>query len=157
MLKKKVFAAACTCRPWATFSTSSSSVLVESRGAVHLVGLNRPNRRNAVNRSAAEQLYQAFTHFDSDPSLKVAVLHGIGGTFCAGYDLKDLAMAGEDFTLENFGGGASPMVSSPCMHAQWAYVFPSFPGSHSHGVDQASGGGSEWIRCSWRLGTGTHV
>lgn len=83
---------------------------VESRGPVHIIGLNRPSHRNAVNRNTAEHLYQAFTHFDSDPGLHVAVLHGLGGTFCAGYDLKELAKAGDDFTPETFGSGASPMV-----------------------------------------------
>jgi enoyl-CoA hydratase/carnithine racemase len=81
---------------------------------VQLVGLNRPGCRNAVNRETAEHLYQAFTQFDSDPSLHVAVLHGMGGSFCAGYDLKELVKAGEgeDTILPGSGGGASPMVGT---------------------------------------------
>ncbi len=58
---------------------------------VKMVALNRPQHRNAVNHQTAKELYCAFRLFDSDDSLDVAVLYGKGGTFCAGYDLKELA------------------------------------------------------------------
>ena len=108
---------ALACRRWFSLTAASrrppDPVLVERRGAVQVISLNRPGSRNAVNKSTAEMLYQAFRQFDSDPSLSVAVLHGVGGCFCAGYDLKELA--GEDFSMirpEDIGGGASPMVST---------------------------------------------
>ena len=75
-----------------------------------MIGLNRPASRNAVNQATASQLYQAFKAFDSDQSANVAVLHGLGGNFCAGYDLKELATSGESFQLKNVGEGPSPMV-----------------------------------------------
>lgn len=118
-------------------ASSLEPVRVESRGPVHVIGLNRPSHRNAVNKATAELLYQAFTQFESDPSLHVAVLHGVGETFCAGYDLKELAKAGDEFTLpgpEDIGGVASPMVGTsfhalPSLHPSLAHAarLPSTP------------------------------
>lgn len=58
-----------------------------------MIGLNRPQQRNAVDRQTARELHRAFRLFDDDDSLDVAVLYGKGETFCAGYDLKELASA----------------------------------------------------------------
>jgi enoyl-CoA hydratase len=54
------------------------------------VVLSRPERRNAVDGPTAAALASAFRAFDADPSAAVAVLHGAGGTFCAGADLQAL-------------------------------------------------------------------
>lgn len=68
-------------------------VRVERKGAVTTVLLARPERRNAVDGATAEALAEAFRAFDADPEARVAVLHGEGGTFCAGADLKEVAGA----------------------------------------------------------------
>ena len=44
----------------------------------------------------AEELKLAFQDFESDPEMSVCVLHGIGGSFSAGYDLEELAALEED-------------------------------------------------------------
>lgn len=64
------------------------SVRVERSGPVYTVLLSRPDRRNAVDGATAEALADAFRAFDQDPEVAVAVLHGEGGVFCAGADLK---------------------------------------------------------------------
>ena len=64
------------------------SVRVERKGPIFTVLLSRPERRNAVDRDTAAALAEAFRRFDAEPDAKVAVLHGEGGTFCAGADLK---------------------------------------------------------------------
>ena len=64
-----------------------STVLVERDGPVATIGINRPERRNAVDRDTAEALADAFREFDTSDAA-VAVLYGVGGTFCAGADLK---------------------------------------------------------------------
>jgi enoyl-CoA hydratase len=71
------------------------SVTTESRGPVLTVLLSRPERRNAVDAATAAALERSFREFDADDRHSVAVLHGEGGTFCAGADLKALA-AGDD-------------------------------------------------------------
>jgi enoyl-CoA hydratase len=67
---------------------SVSGVRVQRAGPVTTVLLSRPERRNAVDGETAAALADAFREFDSDPDAAVAVLHGEGGVFCAGADLK---------------------------------------------------------------------
>jgi enoyl-CoA hydratase len=55
---------------------------------VFTVLLSRPDRRNAVDGATAAALADAFREFDADETAAVAVLHGEGGVFCAGADLK---------------------------------------------------------------------
>lgn len=64
------------------------NVLTEDHGAVRIVTINRPEARNAVDRPAADALLEAFEEFDTDESLRVAILTGSDGAFCAGADLK---------------------------------------------------------------------
>jgi enoyl-CoA hydratase len=71
----------------------------ERHGAIAVITIERPERRNAVDGATAQALYDAFKAFDADPELSVAVLQGRGGHFCAGADLQ--AMAG--------GGAANPV------------------------------------------------
>jgi enoyl-CoA hydratase len=67
---------------------STDAVRVERDGPVSTVLLSRVQRRNAVDGATATALADAFRVFDSDPDAAVAVLHGEGGVFCAGADLK---------------------------------------------------------------------
>jgi enoyl-CoA hydratase len=66
----------------------SEAVRVERDGPVFTVLLSRPDRRNAVDGATASALADAFREFDADDEAAVAVLHGEGGVFCAGADLK---------------------------------------------------------------------
>lgn len=63
-------------------------VTVQRDGPVTTVLLSRPERRNAVDGPTAAALAGAFAQFDADPTAAVAVLHGVGGVFCSGADLK---------------------------------------------------------------------
>jgi enoyl-CoA hydratase len=67
------------------------TVRVERDGPVLTVVLDRPERRNAIDRATADALAEAFLAFEADPEARVAVLWGAGGTFCAGADLKAIA------------------------------------------------------------------
>ncbi|MFG3529614.1 crotonase/enoyl-CoA hydratase family protein [Streptomyces sp. NPDC047917] len=69
-------------------------LLVERRGPVAVLTLNRPAARNAVDSALAARLGRALELLDADPELRVGVLAGAGPAFCAGADLKALA-AGE--------------------------------------------------------------
>ena len=78
------------------------------------IGINRPEKRNSVDTETSEALKIAFQvsdknvfqaarnqftislqEFEQDPDLHCAVLHGLGGNFCAGYDLEVI------FTVKN--------------------------------------------------------
>lgn len=67
------------------------SLTVETDGPVLTVTIDRPERRNAVDRATADLLLGAFQDFATAESLSVAVLTGAGGNFCAGADLKAIA------------------------------------------------------------------
>ncbi|MGH3432372.1 MAG: crotonase/enoyl-CoA hydratase family protein [Thermocrispum sp.] len=101
------------------------TVLVERRGPVTLVGLNRQEVRNAVDRPTAAALAAAFREFDADESAAVAVLHGVGPTFCAGADLKSIA-AGTPPRVDPRGDAplgvsrmrlSKPVIAAVCGHA----------------------------------------
>ncbi|MBK7137225.1 MAG: crotonase/enoyl-CoA hydratase family protein [Rhodocyclales bacterium] len=63
---------------------------MEKKDRVTTVILDRPEKRNAVDRPTATALAEAFRAFEADPDSAVAVLWGAGGHFCAGADLGAL-------------------------------------------------------------------
>ena len=66
----------------------SDEVLVERRGAVQLIVINRQEARNALNLAVATGIRDAVDELDADDELRAGVLTGAGGTFSAGMDLK---------------------------------------------------------------------
>jgi len=72
------------------------TVRTETDGAVLVVTIDRPEKRNAIDPATAEALRAAFAAFAADPALRVAVLTGAGGTFCSGFDLGAVAGAWPD-------------------------------------------------------------
>jgi enoyl-CoA hydratase len=84
------------------------SVRVERDGAVTTVTLDRPERRNAVDGPTAAALAEAFRAFDADDEAAVAVLHGAGGTFCAGADLTAVATDARNRTEPDGDGPMGP-------------------------------------------------
>src|SRR5436305_3313923 len=66
----------------------SDEVLVERRGAVQGITINRPEARNALNGAVAAGIRDAADELDADGALRVGVLTGAGGTFSSGVDLK---------------------------------------------------------------------
>jgi len=65
-------------------------VIVEKEGAILIVTLNRPEKRNAVNSEVLCRLYDAWKRLNDDDDLRVGILTGRGSTFCAGMDLEDI-------------------------------------------------------------------
>ena len=66
----------------------ANEVLVDVTDGIMTVTLNRPEAKNAANRAVAVGVAAAMDQLDSDDSIRVAILTGAGGTFCAGMDLK---------------------------------------------------------------------
>lgn len=79
-------------------------VIVEQRGRILLITINRPKAKNAVNAAVANGLAAAVDQLDGDPGLSVGILTGAGGSFCAGMDLKAFAR-GELPIVEGRGMG----------------------------------------------------
>ncbi|EAT45553.1 AAEL003202-PA [Aedes aegypti] len=74
-----------------TTKPEEPSILVEKEGNITMIGLNKPHIRNAVDSEMGRQLTAAIEAFEQDSTAAVAILHGIGGSFCSGYDLSELA------------------------------------------------------------------
>src|SRR5262249_8692486 len=73
-------------RRWAM--TTEPHALIERRDHVLIVTMNRPHARNALSAEMMALMRQAWDQVDADPGIRVAVLTGAGGAFCAGADLK---------------------------------------------------------------------
>ncbi|MGV9713079.1 crotonase/enoyl-CoA hydratase family protein [Gordonia sp. NPDC003424] len=65
--------------------------LVEKRGHVLIVTMNRPEARNALSAEMMAIMVEAWDRIDDDPDIRVAILTGAGGAFCAGMDLKAMS------------------------------------------------------------------
>jgi enoyl-CoA hydratase/carnithine racemase len=66
-----------------------SSLLVENRGAVRILTMNRPEKRNALNSELTRGLLEALRATDTDEAVGAVVLTGAGPGFCAGADLAE--------------------------------------------------------------------
>ncbi len=69
---------------------SYETILTETRGAVTLITLNRPQALNALNSQVLVDLVDAFGTFDADASQRCAVLTGSEKAFAAGADIKEM-------------------------------------------------------------------
>lgn len=67
---------------------STPNCIIEKRGHVMVVTLNRPEAKNALSSSMLVGMYRAWRRLDDDPEFYCAILTGKGDTFCAGMDLK---------------------------------------------------------------------
>jgi enoyl-CoA hydratase/carnithine racemase len=94
-------------------------VLIERRGAVQIIRINRPEKKNAITRAMYAAMAAALTGGDSDPAVRCHVLFGVPGAFSSGNDLADfmtIAMGGEggtevyDFLLA-LANSQKPLVS----------------------------------------------
>ncbi len=81
-------------------------------GRVFTIVMNRPDKRNAVDGPMAAELLRAFEAFEADVSLRVAVLWGAGGHFCAGADISAIGDPARRNELDPQGGGSGPMGPS---------------------------------------------
>ena len=95
-------------------------VRFETEGEIAIVTITRPEVRNCVDGETARGLDEAFTRFDEDDSLAVAILTGQDGAFCAGADLKAVSQMKDPPQLTGSGGplGCSHrLLSKPAIAA----------------------------------------
>ncbi|XAS68777.1 enoyl-CoA hydratase [Micrococcaceae bacterium Sec5.7] len=71
-----------------------ANILVERRGRVGLVTLNRPEALNALNKATLDELVAAVSGMDTDPGVGAVVITGSGKAFAAGADIKEMASKG---------------------------------------------------------------
>lgn len=71
--------------------TGTDHLLAEIDGAVGVVTLNRPERRNALSDEMLHALAEVLENFETDAAVRCVVVTGAGGAFCAGGDVKGMA------------------------------------------------------------------
>jgi enoyl-CoA hydratase len=97
---------------------SEAHLLTERVGHCLVVTMNRPERRNALSGEMLGLLSEAWDEVDANPDIRVAVLTGAGGAFCAGADLKamtehhpgDSFANGDDLSQGIAGGVIKPLL-----------------------------------------------
>lgn len=67
------------------------TVIIERLGkGIISILINRPSKRNALDLQTFKAFFKALANFESDEESKIAIIGGVGGNFCAGYDLNDI-------------------------------------------------------------------
>ena len=92
-----------------------SVVNIDIQGRIMLVQLNRPSRLNALGWELRTAMFAAFTEFNDNPDLEVAVLTGTGRAFCAGDDMKEVLERGA-------AGSENHPLSNP--YSEWESAKP---------------------------------
>jgi enoyl-CoA hydratase len=102
---------------------SAEPVLTQVQDGVAVITINRPQARNAVNGAVARGIAAAADEFDGRADVRVLVLTGAGGTFCAGMDLKGF-LSGDAPTSgdRGFGGLVERPPAKPLIAAVEGYA-----------------------------------
>jgi enoyl-CoA hydratase len=99
------------------------AVLTQVDNGVAIITINRPEARNAVNGAVARGIAAAVDEFDARDDVRVLVLTGGGGTFCAGMDLKGF-LSGDAPSVpgRGFGGIVERPPAKPLIAAVEGYA-----------------------------------
>ena len=101
------------------------NITIQKEGKITIILINRPEVKNAVNGKTAKELADAFRAFEADEDSYVAILGGLGGTFCAGADLKAVANNQGNRTEPDGDGPMGPsrmLLSKPVIAAVSGYA-----------------------------------
>ncbi|HVA44628.1 MAG TPA: crotonase/enoyl-CoA hydratase family protein [Acidimicrobiales bacterium] len=89
---------------------SEAHLLTERVGHTLVLTMNRPEARNALSGEMMQLMGEAWDEVNSNPDIRVAILTGAGGAFCAGADLKAMTQShpGDSFRAEAKSQGSAP-------------------------------------------------
>ncbi|MEM9176032.1 MAG: crotonase/enoyl-CoA hydratase family protein [Myxococcota bacterium] len=92
----------------------ADELLLERRGRVLVMTLNRPEAKNAVNTPLADAMVAATQQLDEDDDLTIGVLTGADGGFSSGMDLKAFAEGGPPANFGTFlrNGAKKPLIAA---------------------------------------------
>lgn len=123
---------------------SAETILETRQGAVLTLTLNRPQARNAMSLAMIEELESALKAAQEDESVRVLVLRGAGGHFCAGGDIKDMGQA-RHATLD---GPKDPVATLNARFGYLALAFARTPLPVIAVVEGAVMGGGFGLACT---------
>jgi 2-(1,2-epoxy-1,2-dihydrophenyl)acetyl-CoA isomerase len=105
---------------------TDQTVLYETRGAVALITLNRPQSLNSFTRQMHRELWAAFDRIEADKTVRAAVVTGSGRGFCAGADLAEFDFApGEDLVKRADPGPVIEQAFNPTVRRLQALRVPT--------------------------------
>jgi isohexenylglutaconyl-CoA hydratase len=122
-------------------TSKASPILLKARGPVLELWLNRPEQRNAMTPQMAVDILACFAAIRDDRTVRVVVMRGAGGTFCAGADLKALAAAGQA------GGSADALKTSNRQFARMLQTVNAAPQAVIAVVEGYAMGGGFGLAC----------
>ena len=124
-----------------TSEASAPPILLKPRGPVLELWLNRPGQRNAMTAQMALDILGCFQAIRDDRTVRVVVMRGAGGTFCAGADLKALAAAGRT------GGSAETLKANNRAFARMLQTVNAAPQAVIAVVEGYAMGGGFGLAC----------
>jgi 2-(1,2-epoxy-1,2-dihydrophenyl)acetyl-CoA isomerase len=124
------------------------TILVQRRGAVATVALNRPEKRNSIGGPMMVELYQALSGIAADPAVRVLLLRGTGADFCPGADIKHYGGADAKPAARGWSGTREFNVSV-MLHEMPAVTVAAISGA-------CAGAGFGWAcACDLRIASAT--
>jgi crotonobetainyl-CoA hydratase len=104
-----------------TTEVTAPVALIERRGNVALITINRPEARNAVNAAVSTAVGDALEQAQNDPEVRAVVITGAGESFCAGADLKAISRRENLFHPDHgewgFAGYVQHFIDKPTIAA----------------------------------------
>ncbi|MDN3639652.1 enoyl-CoA hydratase-related protein [Simiduia curdlanivorans] len=88
-------------REWNYGDSKYETLVIDDLSFGYRITLNRPQVRNAINQTMVEELTNFMSGIEQDEQVRVLVIQGAGGHFCAGGDLGDMLKAAQDFEQGN--------------------------------------------------------
>lgn len=126
----------------------TQNLSLRREGAVLHLTFNRPQVRNAMSFAMVEEIIAVFDAIADTTEIRVVVLRGAGGNFCAGGDIKDMAAARmQPVPEEQIGGPDDPMVIGNRKFGTMMSVIDAAPQAVVAVIEGAVMGGGFGIAC----------
>jgi len=126
----------------------SDDILLSVKDGIATVSLNRPKKRNAVHLKMWRHLEATFLDLANDASVRVAILTGVGGNFCAGADISEFG----DVRSDAESGRVYEEATEAATIAIRDFPLPTIAAISGYGV---GGGCGLALACDFRVGDPT--
>ena len=115
--------------------SEQAHAIVERRGHVLTITLNRPEARNALSTEMMEIMSSTWDEVNANADIRVAIITGAGGAFCAGADLKAMTRMhqGDSFRQGNAGGLSAGVIKPLPMPMQYIVAAPAAARARRYG------------------------
>ncbi|MCA9682449.1 MAG: enoyl-CoA hydratase/isomerase family protein [Myxococcales bacterium] len=126
---------------------TTKHLALERQGSVLHLSFNRPEARNAMSFAMVEEIVAVFDAIEDTQEIRVVVLRGAGGNFCAGGDIKDMAKVRMMPAPEEVGGPDDPMAVANRKFGTMLSLVEAAPQAVVAVVEGAAMGGGFGLAC----------